>query len=89
MPVSKAKQRAVNKYIAKTYDRVNVVMPKGQKADIQSAAALVGQSVNAYINQAIQTRMESEQRKATPQIVTGTKTLYAERGLIEQREESQ
>lgn len=57
MPVSKAKQRAVNKYIAKAYDRVNVVMPKGQKATIQAAAASQGQSVNAYINQAIQSRM--------------------------------
>lgn len=66
MPVSKAKQKAVNKYIAKTYDRVNVLMPKGQKETIQNAAASQGQSVNAYINQAIQTRVELERRAASP-----------------------
>ena len=31
MPVSKAQQRAVNKYVANNYDRVLVTMPKGQK----------------------------------------------------------
>ena len=29
--VSKAQQRAVNKYVKENYDRINVTFPKGQK----------------------------------------------------------
>ena len=59
MPVSKAQQRAVNKYMAANYDRINLTVPKGHKEAIQTAAAAAGQSVNAYINQAIDARMEA------------------------------
>lgn len=60
MPVSKANQRAVNKYVKTNYDRINVTMPKGQREIIKSAAAAVGESVNAYINKAVDERMERE-----------------------------
>ena len=60
MPVPKANQRAVNKYVKNNYDRINVTMPKGQKEVIQSAAAAVGQSANSYINTAIIQRMERD-----------------------------
>ena len=60
MPVSKANQRAVNKYVKNNYDRVNVTMPKGKKDTIQAHAELQGQSVNAYINAAIDARMGQE-----------------------------
>lgn len=49
-----------NKYIAKAYDRVNLTMPKGQKADIQAHAAAQGESVNGFINRAIQEAMERD-----------------------------
>lgn len=58
MPVPKANQRAVNKYVKNNYDRINVTMPKGHKETIQTAAAAAGESVNAYINSAISQRME-------------------------------
>lgn len=60
MPVPKANQRAVNKYVKNNYDRINVTMPKGQKEVIQSAAAAVGESANSYINTAIIQRMERD-----------------------------
>lgn len=60
MPVSKANQRAVNKYVKNNYDRVNVTMPKGKKDTIQAHAETQGQSVNAYINAAIDARMTQE-----------------------------
>ncbi len=60
MPVPKANQRAVNKYVKNNYDRINVTMPKGQKETIQAAAAAAGESVNAYINTAILQRMERD-----------------------------
>lgn len=43
-----------NKYIAKAYDRVNLTMLKGQKAAVQAHAAAQGESVNGFINRAIQ-----------------------------------
>lgn len=52
-PASKAQQKAVNKYMKSNYDRVNLVMPKGKKDIIQAHAAQQGESVNAYINRAI------------------------------------
>lgn len=60
MPVPKANQRAVNKYVKNNYDRINITMPKGQKEVIQSAAAAVGESANSYINTAIIQRMERD-----------------------------
>lgn len=60
MPVSKAQQRAVGKYVKENYDRVEVKMPKGRKTEIQAAAAAAGESVNAYINGAIDLRIAQE-----------------------------
>ena len=58
MPASKAHIKATNKWMAKAYDRINLTVPKGRKEATQTAAAAAGQSVNAYINQAIDARME-------------------------------
>ena len=60
MPVPKANQRAVNKYMKNNYDRINVTMPKGKKETIQAHADAQGQSVNAYINAAIDEKMAQE-----------------------------
>ena len=60
MPVSKAQQKATNKYISKAYDRVNLTLPKGQKDEIQAHAAAQGESVNAFINRAISEAMERD-----------------------------
>ena len=58
MTVSKAQQKAVNKYMKENYDRVNLTLPKGDKEKIAIAAAAAGQSVNAFINEAIKEKME-------------------------------
>ena len=60
MAISKAQQKAVNKYVKENYDRVNVNMPKGKKEDIQAHAVRLGLSVNAYINAAIDEKMGRE-----------------------------
>lgn len=60
MPVPKANQRAVDKYVKNNYDRINVTMPKGKKETIQDCAAAVGQSVNTYINAAIDEKMKRD-----------------------------
>lgn len=60
MPASKAQQKAVNKYMAANYDRVNLTMPKGKKEAIQAHAETQGESVNAFINRAIDNQMERD-----------------------------
>lgn len=60
MAVSKAQQRAVNKYVKNNYDEVKLRMPKGKKDVIQAHAAQQGESVNAYINRAIDEAMQRD-----------------------------
>ena len=59
-----------NKWIMEKLDRVNLTMPKGKKAAVQSHADSQGESVNAFINRAID---ETRQRdgEATSGAVEG------------------
>jgi len=50
MPISKAQQKAVNKYIKGNYDRLNVTIPKGRKQAVEAHAKKQGESVNGYVN---------------------------------------
>lgn len=47
-----------HEYNKKNYDRIEISVPKGQKIVIKETAKAAGQSVNEYINQAINERME-------------------------------
>lgn len=60
MAVSKAQQKAVNKYMAANYDRVNLTLPKGQKEVVQAHASTRGESVNGFIGRAILEAMERD-----------------------------
>ena len=60
MPVSRAQQKATNKWIAKAYDRINLTVPKGKKETIQAHAEAQGESVNGFINRAISEAMERD-----------------------------
>ncbi len=51
--VSKAQQRAVNKYVKNNYDRINVTFPKGRKEELKAHAGLRGESLNAFIVRAV------------------------------------
>lgn len=53
MAVSKANQRAVNKYVANHYDRINVTFPKGTKERIKNVAEANDESVNGYITRLV------------------------------------
>ena len=64
MAVSKAQQRAVNKYMSENYDRINLTVPKGQKDVIRAHAEAQGESVNGFVNRAISETMELD--KAAP-----------------------
>ena len=60
MATSKAQQGAVNKYMAANYDRINLTLPKGKKDVIRTHADSRGESVNAFINRAIDRLLEEE-----------------------------
>ncbi len=49
-----------NRYNAKTYDRIEIVVKKGKKDIIKEHATAQGESVNEYIGRAIDERMERE-----------------------------
>lgn len=49
-----------NKWISEKLDRVNLTMPKGKKEIVQDHSLAVGMSLNAYINQAIDEKMERD-----------------------------
>lgn len=53
MPVSKAQQKAVSKYMKENYDELKARIPKGQKEIIKAHAEAQGESLNAFINRAI------------------------------------
>jgi uncharacterized protein (DUF1778 family) len=58
--MGKASTRATNKYNKKAYDRISLVVPKGEREKIRKAAEAVGESVNRYVNRAIAARMEGK-----------------------------
>ena len=58
--ISKAQQKAVNKYVRNNYDRINVTFPKCQKEVITAAAEAAGESVNGYIKKAVEQRMQRD-----------------------------
>lgn len=47
-----------NSYNKEKYDRISLMIPKGEKNRIKTAAAAAGESVNEYINKAIKQRID-------------------------------
>lgn len=60
MPASKAQQKAVNKYIKENYDVFQIRMPKGKKDIIKAHAESMGESVNSFINRAVDETIERD-----------------------------
>ena len=61
--MGKASTRAQNRYIAKAYDRINLTVPKGKKDTIQAHAENQGESVNGFINRAIDHQISQDRDK--------------------------
>lgn len=53
MATTKAGQKAVNKYISKNYDRINITLPAGQKDIWKNAAEKAGMSLNDFIRKCV------------------------------------
>ena len=62
MPVSEAQKKASVKYLEKL-DEVRIRMPKGRKDDIKAAAVAAGESMNQYIINAVEQRMERDHQQ--------------------------
>ena len=75
MAVTKAQQKAVSKYVKEKYDRIEIKAPKGRKATIQAHAAAQGESVNGFINRAIDHEMERDSQKRPPEPGDGADSI--------------
>ena len=62
--ISKAQQKAVHKYVKNNYDRVELtVKPKGKKDEIKAHAEQHGESLNGFINRAIDETMKRDKEQ--------------------------
>ncbi len=72
MPVSKAQQKAVNKYMKENYDRFLLTLrPKGRLDTIKAHAAAQGESASAFINRAIDHQMSCDRDKDPSEALQG------------------
>ncbi len=58
-PISEARKRANDKYLG-TLEEIKVRVPKGKKEVVQAHAKKQGESVNGFINRAIDETMERD-----------------------------
>ena len=59
----KASAASKNAWNARNYDRINLIVKKGQKQIIQQHAEKTGESVNGFINRAIEEAMQRDQQR--------------------------
>lgn len=60
MSISKAQQKATAKYVKQNYDRIEVKVPKGDKEALQTHAQAQGESLNKFINRAINEQIKRD-----------------------------
>ncbi|MCQ4023316.1 MULTISPECIES: hypothetical protein [unclassified Ruminococcus] len=59
--------RAKNKYNAKNYDSLRIIVKKGNKDIIKAHAAEQGESINGFVNRAIDEAMKRDNSAAKPE----------------------
>ena len=60
MPISEAQRKAVAKFNAANYDRIELRVDKGQKAALKAHAESRGETLNGFVNRAIQETLERD-----------------------------
>ena len=65
MPVSQAQKKATAKYEQQNYDKVLLRLEKGKKDKIKLHAENRGESLNGFINKAIDEKMERDKASTT------------------------
>lgn len=63
MAITDAQKKAVRKYKENNYDRVELSVPKGKKDTIKTHAETQEESLNGFINRAIDETMERDKEK--------------------------
>lgn len=58
-PISEARKRANDNYI-KSLDEIKVRVPKGKKDEIKAHAETKGESLNSFVNRAIDETMQRD-----------------------------
>ena len=61
---TEARKAGNRKWDADHLDRISVAMPKGKKDEIKAHAERQGESVNAFVNRAIDETMERDKKEA-------------------------
>ena len=59
-PLTEAQRRAVAKYNAKAYERIEMKVKKGEKAVIVAHAETMGETLNKFLNRAVKETMEND-----------------------------
>lgn len=67
MALSEARKKANEKYNAKAYDQIKVLVKKGKRDVIRQHAESKGLSLNGYINKLISDDMNAGQAEPTEQ----------------------
>lgn len=57
--ITAAQRASVAKYESRVYDKILLRIPKGERERIRAAADAAGESLNGYIVQAVQARMQT------------------------------
>lgn len=65
MPIGEARRKAKERYNAQAYDEIKMRVSKGRKAELQAHAEQRNESLNGFINHAIDTQLERDNRTAT------------------------
>lgn len=63
---TEARRRANEKYNAKAYDEIKVRVSKGNKDIIKAHAEGKGESLNGFVNRAIDETMERDKKETQP-----------------------
>lgn len=61
--MSSKKNDYKNAWIAEKLDRINLTLPKGRKDELKAHAAAQSESVNAFINRAIEETIERDKAR--------------------------
>jgi len=69
-PISEAQKRATMKYMKNNYDRIELKVDKGKKAELQDHAAAQGESLNGFVNRAIDEAVDRDNMKGAESNVT-------------------
>lgn len=70
MAISEAQRKAVAKYNAANYDRIELRIEKGQKQALKEHAEARGETLNGFVNRAIQEAVERDNAAGQTQTTT-------------------